>query len=172
MVVTLNENMTDLTPVHTKENCKIVTALATTIWTEHYTPMIGEKQVAYMLDKFQSAIAIEEQINQGVKYFLIHYRDAYVGYFAFKEFEDYLYLSKVFVQKSAQGNGIGRMVFSFIENCARQIDLNRIRLVVNKFNVQSIQAFEKMGFVNVDEVRKDIGYGFFMDDYVFEKRLS
>ena len=43
---------------------KTITDLATVIWQEHYTPIIGVGQVAYMLDNFQSVSAIESQIQQ------------------------------------------------------------------------------------------------------------
>ena len=34
-----------------------VADLANTIWTEHFTPLIGSAQVYYMLEKFQSVVA-------------------------------------------------------------------------------------------------------------------
>ena len=37
------------------EQCAL---LAEAIWREYYTPIIGEAQVAYMLEHFQSAEAI------------------------------------------------------------------------------------------------------------------
>ena len=42
---------------------KTISVLAKNIWTEHYTPIIGLDQVNYMLEKFQSEIAIQNQIN-------------------------------------------------------------------------------------------------------------
>ena len=41
----------------------VIAALADEIWREHYTPIIGEAQVDYMLKKFQSA----EQICEDIK---------------------------------------------------------------------------------------------------------
>jgi diamine N-acetyltransferase len=48
-----------------------VASLAREIWTEHYTPIIGQEQVEYMLENFQSAGAIKEQIQTGVLYYLL-----------------------------------------------------------------------------------------------------
>ena len=43
--------------------------LAAVIWAEHFTPIIGEKQVAYMVDKFQSYPALTQQIQDGYEYY-------------------------------------------------------------------------------------------------------
>ena len=39
--------------------------LAAVIWEEHFTPIIGEEQVAYMVEKFQSFPALSQQIRDG-----------------------------------------------------------------------------------------------------------
>ena len=50
------------------EDFKQISKLATRIWFEHYTPIIGEDQVIYMLNKYQSVDAITEQISSGQEY--------------------------------------------------------------------------------------------------------
>ena len=62
---------TDIVQVKTKEQIAGVEALAFEIWHEHYIPIIGVKQVEYMLKKFQSQEAISEQIEEGCSYYLI-----------------------------------------------------------------------------------------------------
>ena len=49
--------------VSNKDQIKAIEALAYEIWYEHYQPIIGTSQVAYMLKKFQSLEAIDEQIR-------------------------------------------------------------------------------------------------------------
>jgi hypothetical protein len=58
-------------PVKTHSDCHAVEALAFPIWREHYTPIIGSTQVDYMLNKFQTAHAVEDQIREGSQYFLL-----------------------------------------------------------------------------------------------------
>lgn len=161
--------MTSITPVQTKASYKIVADLANIIWTEHYTPIIGEQQVAYMLEKFQSAAAIEDQVENGVLYYLISFQDKPVGYFSVSRHPDFLFLSKLYVLRSARGKGLGRAAISYMEELAGKFDLKKIRLTVNKFNTNSIKAYERMGFLNVAAIIQDIGNGFVMDDYVLEK---
>lgn len=164
--------MTQIEPAKTKKTYKIIAGLAELIWTEHYTPIIGEQQVAYMLEKFQSAIAIEDQVANGVLYYLISFQDKPVGYFSVSREEDFLFLSKLYVLRSARAKGLGRAAISYMEDLAKDFDLQRIRLTVNKFNTNSIKAYEKMEFLNVDAIVQDIGNGFVMDDYVLEKILE
>ena len=64
------------------EGCEVIEQLAHTIWREHYIPIIGKAQVDYMLDKFQSTSAIQEQIDTGFEYFWIEFESMPVGYMA------------------------------------------------------------------------------------------
>ena len=164
--------MTTIVPAQTRANYKIIADLANLIWTEHYTPIIGEQQVAYMLEKFQSASAVEDQVEKGIMYYLLLYQDTHVGYFSFSKNEESLFLSKLYVLNSARGNGIGRAALSFIEAQAKELDLKKIKLTVNKFNTNSIKMYEKMGFVNIEAIVQNIGNGYVMDDYVLEKVIK
>jgi len=44
-----------------------------------------------------------------------------------------------------------------------------IWLTVNKFNDDTLAWYKRRGFMAVGNVKKDIGDGFFMDDYLMEK---
>lgn len=155
--------------VQTKSDCNIVAQLAKEIWTQHYTPIIGNEQVSYMLEKFQSVSAIEAQIEAGMHYYLISHQETFKAYFSFTTRLDFLFLSKLYVLQSARGNGLGRAALSFMETKAKALELPKIRLTVNKYNTRSINAYQKMGFENVDAIVQDIGNGYVMDDYVLEK---
>lgn len=161
--------MTTIVPALATEDYTTVADLADCIWTEHYTPIIGKQQVDYMLEKFQSAHAIKNQIVQGYSYYLLVYQGTPVGYFSFRKNEDFLFLSKLYVLSSARGNGIGKAALLFVEEQVRERGLKKIQLTVNKYNLNSIKAYEKMGFINARSIVQDIGGGFVMDDYVLEK---
>ena len=163
--------MTTFESALTRANFAIIADLANTIWTEHYTPIIGAQQVAYMLKKFQSVSAIQDQVEKGIRYYLIKHQDNYAGYFSFSIEENHFFLSKLYVQKSARGNKIGKAALSFIEELATALELKKIKLTVNKYNANAIKAYEKMGFINVEAIVQDIGNGFVMDDYVLEKNI-
>jgi ribosomal protein S18 acetylase RimI-like enzyme len=153
------------TEIHTE----IIETLAREIWTEHYIPIIGEQQVDYMLARYQSKQAINEQITSGVLYFLIEEGRSFIGYIAVQSRGDELFLSKIYVRSSHRARGYGRQAVQFVETLARERGLRKIVLTVNKNNTGAIRAYEKFGFKNVGSLVQDIGSGFVMDDYAMEK---
>ena len=159
--------------VVTPEEVGQVAALARKIWSAHYTPLIGTDQVEFMLDKFQSVEPITEQIEKEgyLYYLLLSCDDEAVGYCAFQERGDTLFLSKVYVDHAARGKGYGRAIMRFAEATADRLGLNRLSLTVNKDNTGSIAVYKKMGFEVVDAICPDIGGGYVMDDYVMSLTL-
>ncbi|HSV43118.1 MAG TPA: GNAT family N-acetyltransferase [Candidatus Bathyarchaeia archaeon] len=147
--------------------------LAREIWMEHYIPIIGRPQVEYMLDRFQSADAIQEQLKTGYRYYLVCLNpDAAVGYFAVVPRHPDLFLSKFYISPSYRGQGYGRQVFLYIEELARTFQCTRISLNVNKQNSVSIAIYQKMGFRILEDIVQDIGNGFVMDDYRMAKMVD
>ncbi len=146
-----------------------VAKLAFDIWNQHYSPMIGNEQVVYMLGKFQSERAIEEQIAEGYKYYLIIdnqvEKQVEVGYFSIKDKGEKLFLSKLYVLNSCRGKGFGKLAIKFIKSTFTN---PVVQLTVNKRNFDSIAFYKKVGFKIVDDIVTDIGNGFVMDDYVME----
>ena len=149
----------------------LIEQLADTIWREHYIPIIGLEQVDYMLDKYQSAKSMQDQIKNGTSYYIIYYDKKSVGYLSFRKEEDVLFLSKIYVLHGFRGKKIGKKAMSFVENKTKESGLSKIRLGVNKYNTNTIKAYEKLGFKNIGPSITDIGGGFIMDDFKMEKIL-
>ena len=147
----------------------LIENMANTIWHEHYTPIIGAEQVTYMLDKFQSSNTMQEQIDKGYQYFLINFNDNAVGYLSFEKRENALFLSKIYLLKNERGKGIGRTAMEFVISAAKGLSCTKVALTVNRFNQNSIRAYESAGFEKKGELVQDIGNGFVMDDYLMEK---
>jgi RimJ/RimL family protein N-acetyltransferase len=132
--------------VSTQKQIAIVESLAREIWTEHYVPIIGKAQVKYMLDQFQSRDAIAEQIRSGYLYFLIQEGNEPIGYLSVEPRADHLFLSKIYVASARRGRGYWRKAVQLAEALAKERRLRKIVLTVNKNNVGSIRAYEKIGF--------------------------
>jgi ribosomal protein S18 acetylase RimI-like enzyme len=81
---------------------------------------------------------------------------------------DALFLSKIYIKRDYRNKGNGREVFEFINQQARKNQCKKIWLTVNKHNNAAIDIYLKRGFTIAESVNKDIGNGFFMDDYVME----
>lgn len=159
-------------PVLSDAQIDAVINLAREIWTEHYTPIIGPDQVEYMLDTFHSRAAIAREIReQGYQYYLIRKNDIAIGYLGFRINRGEMFLSKIYLHASQRGLGTGRDAMEFIKRIAAEKGATRIHLTVNRFNTDTIAAYEKFGFVRTGKICTDIGEGYFMDDYTMELRL-
>ncbi|GAA4281763.1 GNAT family N-acetyltransferase [Gaetbulibacter aestuarii] len=163
--------MIEIKPAKTKEEIKTIAGLADIIWREHYIPIVGKSQIDYMLDKFQSAEAMADQIHSGYEYYTMIYNDKPVGYLAIVNEASALFLSKIYVLKKYRGKKIGKHAMQFIEEKAKAYDKPKIRLTVNINNVHSIEVYTKLGFRNVGPLVTDIGEGFIMDDYELIKEI-
>jgi O-acetyl-ADP-ribose deacetylase (regulator of RNase III)/RimJ/RimL family protein N-acetyltransferase len=165
----IREIQVDIVRVNSIEDINMIAGLANTIWNEHYEPIIGLEQVTYMVEKFQSVEAISSQIKEdGFEYYRIDHAFEPSGYIGIKQTEDELFLSKFYILKSKRGKGLGKRGIEFIIKRAETLGAKCISLTVNKENVNSIKAYEKMGFKNLGPVVADIGNGFIMDDYLMK----
>ena len=158
--------------VETSEEIEQVAELAHKIWREHYNPIVGNAQVEFMLEKFQSPNPISKQIQEdNYFYYLLQDSGKNVGYCAFQARGDSLFLSKIYVDSSERGRGFGRAIMEFAKESAIKLGLKTLSLTVNKDNSDSIAVYKKIGFKVVEEICPDIGGGYVMDDYVMELTL-
>ena len=96
-----------LKPASTKADIQNIAALGEEIWREHYAELLGEAQVAYMLDKFQSAPAVFAQLESGgYTYWLIFDGETPCGYCGFVKEPDRLFLSKLYLRRESRGKGL------------------------------------------------------------------
>ena len=160
-------------PVSTEEQLKTVSILADKIWRQHFPPIIGIKQVEYMLDKFQSYQAMTRQVKEeGYQYYLLHIEEKDVGYIAVKVEDGALFLSKIYIEQSFRGRKLASKSIRFLVDRCKAESLSKIWLTVNRDNRNTIAAYEAMGFVKTREQKADIGNGYFMDDFIMEKTIQ
>ncbi|MDQ7048610.1 MAG: GNAT family N-acetyltransferase [Enterobacterales bacterium] len=153
------------------ENYQAIADFAAPIWYQHYTPIIGQQQVAYMLDKFQSVDAIKDQTKQGYQYYLVQIENQLIGYFCIQtRADDSLFISKFYLNSASRGKGVGRKMLEKIESIALEQNCQTIELSVNKEN-PAYKIYLKLGFICQKPVQFDIGNGYIMDDYWMVKTL-
>jgi RimJ/RimL family protein N-acetyltransferase len=161
-----------ITPVVTDNDLTTVARLGLVIWNEHYVPIIGQAQVDYMIEKFQSEEAVRRQITlEGYIYYLITVEGEAVGYIGIVEKEKEMFLSKLYLLDSERGKGLARTALRFLASLCREKGMESITLTVNRNNLNSIAAYEKMGFEKYGTQVSDIGSGYVMDDYLMRKRI-
>ncbi len=158
--------------IETRENIKILTNLACEIWHEYWPCLLSNEQIDYMLNKFQSFESINDQIkNNNYIYNIIENNSQFVGYFGICLKKDYLFLSKLYLKKEFRHKGFGKTIFNKIIQLAKQYNKPKIQLTVNKYNINTINAYKKWGFTEINAVVTDIGHGFVMDDYIMEYNI-
>ncbi len=149
-----------------------IAEFAEPLWYQHYSPIIGDQQVAYMLEKFQSVKAIEEQCQQGYQYFILLLEQQIIGYFSIQLKENNsLFISKFYLGEQSRGKGLGKRMLDKIETIAKHKGCNKIELSVNKEN-PAVAIYKKLGFICEKPVQFDIGEGYIMDDYWMVKQLK
>ena len=165
--------MTEFRRVKSKKDIAEAARLAHEIWNEHYTKIIGQAQVDYMVKNFQSAQAIAAQIASGYEYYLILHNGEPAGYLAVvpDPVKSSSQLSKLYIRKSLRGLGLGKESMDFVAGLCRKSGIGKLWLTVNKYNAESIAWYERLGFARAGEVVMDIGGGYIMDDFRFEKKI-
>jgi len=152
---------------------QIIESIAHKTWNAHYVPIIGQNQVDYMLEKLQNFDAISSQIKNGHEYYLISTTKKAVGYLCLISDNEKkkIMISKIYIEKSATGSGLGTEFINFTKNLAKEKGMKKIWLTVNKNNSDTIQWYKNLQFKITKEVKMDIGNDFIMDDFVMELKL-
>ena len=70
-----------------------------------------------------------------------------------------------------QHKGAGRLLLNFIIEEAKKSGAGFIELNVNRHNQSALNFYFKNDFITIKEEDIDIGSGYFMNDYVMQKKL-
>lgn len=159
-------------PAKADSQIREIANLAEIIWHEHFTKILGEQQVNYMVKKFQSYPALKEQIAQGYEYFQLFWNQELAGYTGIHEEDGKLFLSKLYVKKDFRGNRISTKALTYLKSLAQSRNLSCIWLTCNRHNAQTLAVYDHLGFHRVRTQVADIGNGYVMDDYVMELALT
>lgn len=154
------------------EDIHRVAVLAEEIWHEHFTDIIGEAQVNYMVEKFQSYPALKAQIADGYEYYQIMYDGQLAGYTGVHPENGKLFLSKLYLHKDFRGKHLSTKAFHFLTELCRKRNLSSIWLTCNKHNDHTLKVYDHLGFHTIRSEKNDIGNGFYMDDYIMEYSVT
>lgn len=159
--------------VVTEEQIRILAQVADIVWHDAFKEIITLDQIEYMIEKFQSFNALSEAINKNnYIYYLIKIDNNVAGYTGIHEENEKLFLSKLYILREYRGKKIATKAFEFIETLARNKKLKSVWLTVNRNNTHAIEVYKHKGFVVTRKQIADIGNGFVMDDFVFEKEIK
>lgn len=147
--------------------------LAEEIWPCTYSSILTNGQISYMMDLMYSESVLQQQLNNGVLFYLVLFNDQKVGYTAIEpNYKDgnQLYIHKLYILPQLQGIGLGKKVIESIIDIAKKKELSSISLNVNRFN-KALFFYEKFGFNIEKEEDIDIGNNYYMNDYVMQKKV-
>ena len=164
---------TSFLPLDTPESLQIVRDIAAEVWPKTFAPILPPEQIPYMMNMMYAPEVMERELREGYKFAALLVDGKPSGYVSWSPYgPDTAKLHKVYLLTGCHGLGLGRLMLDYATDVCRAAGFKKLRLNVNKHNERAISVYLKNGFETVESVKNDIGGGFFMDDYVMEKRLA
>jgi diamine N-acetyltransferase len=146
----------------------LIRQLTLQVWPQTYASILSPGQIDYMLGMMYSEASLTRQINDGAQFIFVYEDTEPVGFASYQEIKPGIWkLHKIYVLISQQGKGTGKFVIDHIVKEINQQGAKALQLQVNRNN-KAKGFYERLGFVVVEEIKLDIGNGFFMDDYIME----
>jgi RsiW-degrading membrane proteinase PrsW (M82 family)/ribosomal protein S18 acetylase RimI-like enzyme len=150
----------------------LIRHMAHEIWPQTYGDILSKDQLTYMLELIYNENTLKDQMAQGVEFILVYDGVHPAGFASFSMIEPQVYkLHKIYVLPSQQGKGTGSFIIGQLEKAMKQKGATSLQLNVNRHNNAKL-FYEKLGFVVIREEDIDIGNGYFMNDYVMEKKFE
>ncbi len=149
-------------------------AIAEKAWPPTYSGIIPAAQIPYMIERMYSPGAIREAAAAGTPYYIVLADGADAGVCSIDlrpAADGSAELHKIYLLPEWWGRGVGAWLLAELCRRAKEAGATRVWLRVNKQNVRAQKAYSAAGFSNVRALCTDIGGGFVMDDFIFERRL-
>ena len=155
----------------TTSDVQLIHELALKVWPQTYVDIISKEQIDFMMEMMYSKSSLQQQMENGCHFLIIYDNDDLAGFASFQEIASSVYkLHKIYLLLSHQRIGTGRFFINFIIGLLKKRGAAALQLQVNRKN-KAKSFYEKLGFTIIQEADFDIGNGFFMNDYVMERKL-
>ena len=156
----------------TVNDIDLIRELTFKVWPQTYSSSISKEQIDYMLEMMYSKKSLADQIAEGSKFIIVQDNNKPVGFASYKQVESAIYkLDKIYILKTQQGKGTGKFVIEYILQQIKNEGASSLQLQVNRHNKNAKSFYEKNGFSVIQEADFEIGNGYFMNDYVMEKKI-
>lgn len=164
--------MIEINKANNTSEFKVIEKLAKEILHEVYDPIIPAEHTDYFLTEYQSESAIRNQIkNEYFSYFLLNFDSKNVGYLGIQKLNKKLILSKLYILKPFRGLKIGKTALEYVNRFATNNGIEKIELIVNQQNQNTIDIYLKNGFKIVESIINSFPNGHSVEDYKMEKIL-
>jgi diamine N-acetyltransferase len=153
------------------DDVPLIRELTFKVWPQTYAAIISQQQIDYMLEMMYSEASLKKQMDEGCRFIIIYDEKEPVGFAAYQEIKSTIWkLHKIYILTTQQGRGTGKFVIDHIIKEIEKEGATALQLQVNRHN-KARSFYEKIGFTVIEEADFDIGNGYFMNDYVMEKKL-
>jgi diamine N-acetyltransferase len=152
------------------KSISIVRSLAFEIFPITYIEILTSAQIDYMLEMMYSIDSLEKQFENGAKFFLFYFDKKAIGYGSINIENEIGLLNKIYIDAQYHGNGFGKKFLNFMESVALENGASSIQLFVNRYNKAKL-FYENQGYLIIKTLDNDIGNGYFMNDYLMEKKI-
>lgn len=155
----------------TDRDIPLIRELTFKVWPQTYATILTQNQIDYMLEIMYSEESLRKQMAENCRFIIIYDDSDPVGFASYQFIGNDVYkLHKIYVLPSQQGKGTGKFLIDYIIDDIRSKKGSSLQLQVNRNN-KAKSFYEKLGFKIIQEADFDIGNGYFMNDYVMEKKL-
>lgn len=149
--------------------------IAEITWPVAYGHILSAEQLQYMLGLFYSDQALNRQMTeQEHRFILLVENTRNVGFASYSLMTGNdpgrYRLHKLYVLPETQGKGYGKILIEHILQDIHSKHGNVLELNVNRFNNARL-FYEKLGFHITREEDINIGNGYWMNDYVMERKV-
>lgn len=149
----------------------LIRELTFNVWPQTYAAIISAQQIEFMLEMMYSEASLKKQMNEGAQFIIVYDESEPVGFASYQKVSPTIFkLHKIYVLLSQQGKGTGRLMIAYIIENIGQTGATSLQLQVNREN-KAKKFYEKLGFTVIEEADFDIGNGYFMNDYIMEKKF-
>jgi N-acetylglutamate synthase-like GNAT family acetyltransferase len=154
------------------DDIPLIRELTFRVWPQTYASILSQEQIDYMLEMMYSEFSLKNQMTKdGCQFIIVYENGNPVGFASYSEEETQRWkLNKIYVLQNQQGKGTGKHMINYIIEEIKKQNANSLYLQVNRYN-NAKSFYEKLGFAEIDFINLDIGNGYFMNDYVMEKKL-
>jgi diamine N-acetyltransferase len=155
-----------------KDDILLIRELTFRVWPQTYASILSQEQIDYMLEIMYSEASLKKQMTEdGCQFIIVYENGDPLGFASYNEEEPQRWkLNKIYVLQNQQGKGTGKYVINYIIEEIKKQNANSLFLQVNRYN-NAKSFYEKLAFAEIDFINLDIGNGYFMNDYVMEKKL-
>lgn len=160
-------------PVVTQKQASKLAQVAEKIYYDYYVGLIGEENVKCMLEEYQTANSVIEQIRtRQHNYYEISCDGEFCGYFDIMFEGRRIVLDKIYVNREYRKRGIARYVVAHIEKLCAPMDIKKIIVDILIKNEAACAAYKRLGFVKLKDGVMKLSNGFEMEYAEMEKKIG